>query len=68
MNNLDYREYYRRNLPHIQPRGATFLVNYRLAGSLPQEVMDQLREEAEQLEKRLLLIKDPDERLDVITL
>ena len=65
MNNLDYREYYRRNLPHIQPRGATFLVNYRLAGSLPQEVMDQLRAEAEQMEKRLLLIEDPNERLIV---
>jgi len=65
MNNLEYREYYRRNLPHLQPRGATFLVNYRLAGSLPQEILDQLRLEAERLEKRLLLIQDPNERLAV---
>ena len=63
MKNLDYREYYRRNLPHIQPRGATFLVNFRLADSLPKEVLDQLRAEAEQLEKMLQQIKDPNERL-----
>ena len=63
MKKLDYREYYRRNLPHIQPRGATFLVNFRLAGSLPKEVLAQLRVESEELEKRLLHIEDPDERL-----
>jgi putative transposase len=63
MKNLDYREYYRRNLPHIQPRGATFLINLRLASSLPIEVMKRLRAEAEQLEKKLLTIKDQKERL-----
>jgi REP element-mobilizing transposase RayT len=65
MKNLDYREYYRRNLPHIQPRGATFLVNYRLAGSLPIEVIKQLRVEAEQLEKKLLTIKDEAKRIQL---
>jgi REP element-mobilizing transposase RayT len=63
MKNLDYREYYRRNLPHIQPRGATFLVNFRLAGSLPEEALVQLRSEAEQLEKTLQQINDPNEWL-----
>ena len=63
MKNLDYREYYRRNLPHIQPRGATFLVNFRLADSFPGEVMQRLRVEAEQLEKKLLTVKDQNERL-----
>lgn len=62
MKNLDYREFYRRNLPHIQPRGATFLVNFRLAGSLPKAVVEQLCAEADQLEKRLSAIKDPRER------
>ena len=62
MKNLDYREYYRRNLPHIQPRGATFLVNFRLAGSLPAEVLQQLRIAAEQLEKALLTLDNPEER------
>ncbi|MDO9302432.1 MAG: transposase [Anaerolineales bacterium] len=63
MKNLDYREYYRRNLPHIQPRGATFLVNFRLAGSLPAEVVERLRAETDELEKRLLTIKDQKEKL-----
>jgi len=62
MKNLDYREYYRRNLPHIQPHGATFLVNFRLAGSLPAEVVEQLRVEALQLEARLAAIKDRKEK------
>lgn len=61
--NLEYREYYRRNLPRIQPRGATFLVNFRLAGSLPVEVVERLRAEAEQSEKKLLTVKDQRERL-----
>jgi REP element-mobilizing transposase RayT len=62
MKNLDYREFYRRNLPHIQPRGATFLVNFRLANSLPTEVVERLRADAEELEKCLLAIKDLKEK------
>ena len=62
MKNLEYREFYRRNLPHIQPRGATFLVNFRLVGSLPIEVAERLRAEAEQLEKKLLTITDRKEK------
>ena len=62
MKDLNYREYYRRNLPHIQPLGATFLVNFRLAGSLPARVVEQLRAEAEQLEKKFLTIKDHKEK------
>ncbi len=63
MKNLDYREFYRRNLPHIQPRGATFLVNFRLADSLPMEAMERLRAEADELKKCLLAIKDTKEKL-----
>ncbi len=39
LNQFDYQPSYRRNLPHIQPRGATFFVTFRLAGSLPQSVI-----------------------------
>ena len=63
MTNLNYREFYRRNLPHIQPRGAAFLVNFRLAGSLPIEVVEQLRVEADRLERKLLTIKGQKEKL-----
>jgi REP element-mobilizing transposase RayT len=63
MNNLDYKEFYRRNLPHIQPGGSTFLINFRLAGSLPQFVIEQLKADAEQLERKLQAISDSSERL-----
>ena len=40
-------EFYKRKLPHIQPKGATLFVTFRLAGSLPQTVIEQLRAERE---------------------
>ncbi|MCA9955230.1 MAG: hypothetical protein KC434_10960 [Anaerolineales bacterium] len=36
-------EFYKRKLPHIQPKGATFFVTFRLAGSLPQATIFELR-------------------------
>ena len=65
MPNLNYREFYRRNLPHIQPRGAAFLVNFRLADSLPADVVDQLRAEAVALDTKLAKLQDPQERISV---
>jgi putative transposase len=41
MNRFKYRPSYRRNLPHIQPPGASFFMTFRLAGSLPQSVVKQ---------------------------
>lgn len=35
-------EFYKRKLPHMQPKGATLFVTFRLAGSLPQAVIEQL--------------------------
>jgi putative transposase len=40
-------EFYRRKLPHIQPQGATFFVTFRLAGSLPDAVIELLKAEHE---------------------
>lgn len=62
MKKLDYLKYYRRNLPHFQPRGATFLVNFRLAGSLPAEVINRLKAESEEIEQRLSNLTDIHER------
>jgi putative transposase len=62
MKNLEYREYYRRNLPHLQPRGATFLMNFRLSGSLPAEVIGILQAETKQIKQRLFEAKSLDER------
>ena len=54
--------YYRRNLPHYQPPNATFFVTFRLAGSLPIEVIIKLQEEYAAIEKRLRTITDPEEK------
>jgi len=44
---------YRRNLPHLHPSGAIFFITFRLAGSLPAEVIERLREEFKGEERRL---------------
>ena len=56
MNHFDYTPFYRRNLPHIQPPGATCFVTFHLAGSLPQSVLRQWREEKSQRETEKLRI------------
>ena len=48
-----YKEYYARNLPHIQPPEATLFVTFRLDGSLPKPVLEQWRSEKKQLEMTL---------------
>ena len=49
MRNFDYKPFYRRNLPHIQPPGATFFVTFHLAGSLPRSLLQQRRAEKSRL-------------------
>lgn len=44
MSNLTY---YERNLPHRLPPGETIFITFRLAGSLPQEVLARLQAEAQ---------------------
>jgi putative transposase len=46
MHNLEFKGRYRRDLPHIQPPGATFFITTRLAGSLPQSVLLRLAQHA----------------------
>ena len=63
MNHFDYKPFYRRNLPHIQPPGATFFVTFHLAGSLPQSVLRQWKAEKNQLEAekiRILKLQNSD--------
>jgi REP element-mobilizing transposase RayT len=45
MGILDYKASYRRNLPHLQPAGASFFITARLTGSLPQSVIARWKEE-----------------------
>jgi REP element-mobilizing transposase RayT len=39
--------FYRRDLPHVHPKGAIFFITFRLAGSIPVEVLQRLRRERE---------------------
>lgn len=45
---LTYQPSYRRNLPHIQPAGATLFVTPRLFGTLPESALLRLKAEREQ--------------------
>jgi putative transposase len=42
-------DFYRRNLPHWQPKGAEFFITFRLAGTLPKKVILELKEKRRQL-------------------
>src|SRR5262245_8881335 len=54
MSQLEYQEYYERNLPHFQPPEATLFVTFRLDGSLPDAALEQWRIEKKRLEMTLL--------------
>ncbi len=58
-NNLDYQREYRRNLPHIQPEGATLFVTTRLHGSLPEEAIGRLRKERDLRQRAIEQMKAP---------
>ena len=61
MNPLDYQYFYRKNLPHFQPPGASLFVTFRLAGSIPVTLLAQWKNEAEHIKSVLAEISDPDE-------
>ena len=50
-NNLAFREFYKRRLPHIQIAGATYFITFRLANSLPLEALTKLAEEKQKIAK-----------------
>ncbi len=54
---MNSEPFFRRNLPHWQPEGGTFFVTYRLAGSLPRNVIDELKKERQRL---ISLTKEPE--------
>lgn len=39
------KEYYKRRLPHLQPKNGVFNICFRLAGTLPREKVIQLKQE-----------------------
>lgn len=49
----DHKPYYQRHLPHIQPEEATYFITFRLAGSLPVEVLEELRHKRDFFQKEV---------------
>ena len=58
MGLLSFKQACKRNLPHIQPPGATLFVTFRLAASIPHEMIESLIEEARHTEAQLDCISD----------
>ncbi len=54
MSLKEYTFEYHRNLPHIQPEGATFFVTFRLHGSIPATKLIQWREEHDMQEAEIV--------------
>ena len=54
------KEYYRRHLPHWQPRDAVFFVTFRVKNSMPYEVIESLRKEQERAKKALVQSQQDD--------
>lgn len=53
MNQYNYKQEYKRNLPHIQPPGAILFITFRLVGSIPKVVLEQLKMEVEKRERQI---------------
>jgi REP element-mobilizing transposase RayT len=53
LDRLGYKSFYRRNLPHIQPLNTALFLTFRLAGSLPVQVLGRMAEERRLLEQAL---------------
>jgi putative transposase len=52
---INYSENYQRNLPHFFPIGERFFITTSLKGSIPQEIIIQLKAEFEAVKNRIKL-------------
>ncbi|MBK8504390.1 MAG: hypothetical protein IPL46_20595 [Saprospiraceae bacterium] len=53
MSDRNFKEFYRQDLPPLQPLGASFFVTFRLKGSIPQIKLLQLKGRYEESMKNL---------------
>jgi len=56
------KQFYRRNLPHIQPIGASFFVTFRLKDSIPKDALVKLETEYKEAAQMKKSIKNKAER------
>jgi putative transposase len=55
--NYEYKQFRRRKLPHVHPPGASLFVTFRLAGSIPNSVVQQWRAEKAFLEQQMTIVE-----------
>ena len=58
---LEHKIYYKRNLPHYQPEDAILFVTYRLAFSLPSDLLEILISKRKEFDRKLIKV-NPVER------
>ena len=57
-----FKEFYKRNLPHIHPNGAVFFVTYRLDFSYPTKFLEKQNERIDYYTQKLANIKNTEEK------
>ena len=57
-NKLDYQYFYRRNLPHIQPKDALIFITYRLAFDLPKDILLKLADIRKLYDSKLVKVNE----------
>jgi len=63
INKLQYRPYYKRNLPHYQPKEGIFFITYRLAFSLPKVILNELENRKNEINDKLKRLTEKDKRI-----
>src|SRR3977135_1656723 len=59
----DAKAFYHRNLPHWQPYATAIFLTCRLHGSLPEKVIQQLREEQRLVEREIQAARESAEKI-----
>jgi REP element-mobilizing transposase RayT len=61
---MDYKVFYKRNLPHYQPIGYTFFITFRLSGSLPITVIENFKLDKKNALNKIIQYDDNKTRLE----
>ena len=61
---FEYRQFYRRNRPHIHPPDSTLFITFRLAGSIAKAVIDKYRFERKLRDDKLASARSDDQIAD----
>jgi REP element-mobilizing transposase RayT len=62
----ELKPYYRRRLPHYQPKDSILFATFRLTNSLPKEIIAQLHQERDEREKEIQKESNLEKRLSLI--